>query len=69
LKTYKLHQKLIEIWGSSVRATHDFLTEKNIAELEPLILKHYFDAVELRCYVDIQDRVLGVFDERESPVS
>ena len=43
------YQDLIEVWESSVRATHHFLPEKNILELKPLILQHYFDAVELRC--------------------
>ena len=40
--------KLIEIWESSVRATHNFLSEENIKHLKPLILEHYFDAVDLR---------------------
>jgi putative acetyltransferase len=42
------HLALIEIWESSVRATHDFLPEENINTLKPLILNHYFDAVDLR---------------------
>lgn len=37
------HSKLIEIWEASVRATHNFLPEKNILELKPLILEQYFD--------------------------
>lgn len=43
------HLKLIEIWEASVRATHDFLAEDDLQELKPLILEHYFDAVDLRC--------------------
>lgn len=66
--TKQNYQNLIEIWGSSVRATHDFLTEKDIAELEPLILKHYFDAVELRCYVNDQDRILGFIGVADSNI-
>lgn len=46
------YQELIEIWEASVRATHDFLSEETIVELKPLILRHYFDAVELRCTKD-----------------
>lgn len=53
------HQELIEIWESSVRATHDFLPERNIAELRPLILEQYFDAVYLRCLRDSSNRILG----------
>lgn len=43
------YEELIEIWESSVRATHHFLPEENIVELKPVILAHYFDAVELWC--------------------
>lgn len=43
------YPKLIEIWESSVRATHDFLPEGNICELKPLILNYYFDAVVIFC--------------------
>ncbi|WP_017455527.1 acetyltransferase [Herbaspirillum rubrisubalbicans] len=39
---------LIDIWERSVRATHDFLSDEQIAALRPLILNHYFDAVDLR---------------------
>jgi putative acetyltransferase len=38
---------LIDIWEASVRATHDFLKERDIAALKPLILEQYFDAVDL----------------------
>jgi putative acetyltransferase len=40
---------LINVWEASVRATHDFLPEREIIRLKPLILEHYFDAVELVC--------------------
>lgn len=49
--TKESYQELIEVWECSVRATHHFLPEENIAELKPLILQHYFDAVELRCVI------------------
>ena len=40
---------LIALWEASVRATHHFLQEEDIATLKPLILEHYFDAVRLYC--------------------
>ncbi|UBO75732.1 acetyltransferase [Aeromonas rivuli] len=43
------HMTLIAIWEASVRATHHFLQEEDIATLRPLILEHYFDAVRLYC--------------------
>jgi putative acetyltransferase len=50
---------LIEIWEASVRATHDFLQEEDILTLKPLILEHYFDAVDLKCAKDESDKILG----------
>lgn len=52
------YQTLIKVWEASVRATHDFLPNANINELKPLILEHYFDAVELRCAKD-NDEIVG----------
>ncbi|WP_200164543.1 GNAT family N-acetyltransferase [Francisella adeliensis] len=49
LITRENYEELIEVWEGSVRVTHHFLPEENILELKPLILQHYFDAVELRC--------------------
>jgi putative acetyltransferase len=57
--TKESYQELIEVWECSVRATHHFLPEENIAELKPLIVQHYFDAVELRCV--IQDGKIAGF--------
>ncbi|MFC6440226.1 acetyltransferase [Bowmanella sp. JS7-9] len=50
---------LIEIWEASVRATHDFLTEDDLQALKPLILAHYFDAVDLWCAKTSQGEILG----------
>lgn len=43
------YQELITVWEESVRATHDFLQEEDLISLKPLILEHYFDAVNLTC--------------------
>ncbi len=43
------YDELIEVWEASVRATHDFLTEKDIQELKPLVHNEYFSVVELFC--------------------
>nr|WP_318249010.1 hypothetical protein [Paraglaciecola chathamensis] len=42
-----------------MRATHDFLPEEDIAELKPLILQHYFDAVDLRCIKSSSGEMIG----------
>ncbi|MGY3867473.1 GNAT family N-acetyltransferase [Aeromonas bivalvium] len=43
---------LIALWEASVRGTHHFLPEEEIASLRELILAHYFDAVTLTCARD-----------------
>ena len=53
------YQELIEVWESSVRATHDFLGEKDVSFLRPLILGQYFDAVELKCVKGAKGGILG----------
>lgn len=50
---------LIEIWESSVRATHHFLSAEEILRLKNLVLNKYFDAVLLRGYKDEQGKLLG----------
>jgi putative acetyltransferase len=51
--------ELIKIWESSVRATHDFLSDENISSLKPLILTHYFDAVDLRVAKNDSNKIAG----------
>jgi putative acetyltransferase len=59
---------LIEIWESSVRATHDFLSEDHIQSLKPLILEHYFDAVDLRVAKDEDDQIVGFIGVAEQNI-
>ncbi|MDX7763922.1 acetyltransferase [Aeromonas caviae] len=53
------HPTLITIWEASVRATHHFLQEEDIATLRPLILEHYFAAVELVCARGEEGEIAG----------
>lgn len=41
--------ELLEVWESSVRATHDFLTENDILSLKPLVRNEYLQSVTLFC--------------------
>ena len=50
---------LIDIWQASVEATHHFLNQTDINELKPLILEHYFDAVQLKCAINTAGDILG----------
>ncbi|MEM9256764.1 MAG: acetyltransferase [Pseudomonadota bacterium] len=62
------YETLIEIWEASVRATHDFLQEDDIAVLKPLILNEYFDAVDLRCAKDDTEKIHGFCGVHEGNV-
>jgi len=55
------YNKVVEVWESSVRATHHFLKEEDITYYKPLILNTYLDAVELRCYRDENYKIVGFF--------
>jgi putative acetyltransferase len=54
----KDYAKLIAVWESSVRATHHFLSEKDIITYRWLILNEYFDQVRLYA-VKVEEEVMG----------
>jgi len=47
------YDELIELWEASVRATHEFLTEKDIEDYRLLIYDYYFDAQNLYYIRDV----------------
>lgn len=51
--------EIIEVWESSVRATHHFLSEEDIQYFKPLVLNQYLDAVTLYCTKDANRRITG----------
>ena len=53
------YQELIKVWEDSVRATHSFITEKEIQFYKPLILNEYFKYVNLFCYKDSNNKIIG----------
>lgn len=53
------YPKIVQLWETSVRATHHFLSEEDIQYFKPLILNTYLDAVELRCIREEQSRIVG----------
>jgi len=58
---------LLEVWEASVRATHHFLAEADIAALKPLILNEYFGQVDLFAVCDSAGAPLafmGVAEDR-----
>lgn len=55
----KEYQEVLNVWEASVRATHHFLKEEDIAYFKPLILNTYLDAVELRGVRDDKNKIIG----------
>ncbi|MGY3794875.1 acetyltransferase [Aquimarina sp. 433] len=53
------YQEVVEVWESSVRATHHFLKEEDIIYFRPLILNTYLDAVTLRCIRNENKKIVG----------
>lgn len=53
------YAEIVDVWEASVRATHDFLTEKDIEELRPLVLNRYLDAVNLDCVKNTAGEIVG----------
>lgn len=53
------YPELVEVWESSVRATHHFLPEADIRHFRPLILNEYLDAVTLHCTRDENGNITG----------
>lgn len=53
------YPELVAVWEASVRATHHFLKEEDIAYFKPLILNVYLDAVELRCVKNDKQEIIG----------
>ncbi|WP_035235910.1 GNAT family N-acetyltransferase [Desulfobacter vibrioformis] len=66
--TKENYQELISVWESSVRATHDFLPEKKIAELKTVILEQYFDSVDLFCLKNSNEKILGFIGVADSKI-
>lgn len=53
------YPNVVALWEASVRATHHFLKEEDIAYFKPLILNEYLDAVELRCLRNSNNEIIG----------
>jgi putative acetyltransferase len=53
------YKEVVDVWEASVRATHHFLKEEDIAYFKPLILNTYLDAVELRCIRNNKKEIIG----------
>lgn len=57
--TERDYEALTDIWEASVRATHDFLSEKDIAALRPLLRECYMPALTVSVYRNAQGEAMG----------
>jgi putative acetyltransferase len=68
----KIHEseypEVVEVWEASVRATHDFLKEEDIAYFKPLIILVYLKAVDLRCVRNEQHSIIGFLGVAEDKI-
>ncbi|RGJ23589.1 GNAT family N-acetyltransferase [Fusobacterium varium] len=64
----KMHyEELEEIWERSVRATHNFLTEKDIASIKKEI-PLYFNGVEIYCTKNNDKKITGFIGIAEKKI-
>lgn len=62
------YPEVVELWEASVRATHDFLQEEDIAYFKPLILLVYLKAVDLRCVRNEHHSIIGFLGVAEAKI-
>lgn len=53
------YSRALEVWETSVRATHDFLTEEDIQSLKLLVHEHCLTRMSLFCIRDETEAVIG----------
>ncbi len=61
------YAEITDVWEASVRATHDFLTDEDIASLRSLVIGKYLDAVNLDCVKNTAGKIvgfIGILDDR-----
>lgn len=51
--------EIVNVWEDSVRATHNFLSEKDIQFLKPVILNKYLPATKVYLLKNSKSRILG----------
>lgn len=62
------YAELLAVWENSVRATHSFITEEDIAFFKPMIIEHAFPAVSLKCVKNNSEKILGFVGVNEAKV-
>lgn len=62
------YSEMLTVWESSVRATHDFITEDDIAFFKPIIMEQAFPAVTLKCVKNENGAIVGFVGVHDTKV-
>lgn len=62
------YPRVVEVWEASVRATHDFVTEANIAVIRPLVRDGLADVPHLLCVRERAGQVAGFIGVEDGKV-
>ncbi|WP_299495266.1 GNAT family N-acetyltransferase [uncultured Shewanella sp.] len=62
------YAEMLNVWENSVRATHDFITEDDIAFFKPIIIEQAFPAVTLKCVKNGKGAILGFMGIHDAKV-
>ncbi|HBO23609.1 MAG TPA: acetyltransferase [Providencia sp.] len=60
------YDEIIQVWESSVRATHDFITEQNIQDLKIAIKEQYLPNLAVFVAVDETQKIIGFIGTDEN---
>ncbi|RLZ08418.1 GNAT family N-acetyltransferase [Acinetobacter sp. 2JN-4] len=62
------YAELLAVWEDSVRATHDFISDDDIAFFKPIIMEQAFPAVTLKCMKSDTGTILGFVGVAEKKI-
>jgi putative acetyltransferase len=62
------YAEMLDVWENSVRATHDFITDDDIAFFKPMIIEKAFPAVTLRCVKNEGGSIIGFVGVHDSKI-
>ncbi|MDO6428566.1 GNAT family N-acetyltransferase [Thalassotalea sp. 1_MG-2023] len=62
------YAELLSVWENSVRATHDFISEEDIAFFKPIIIEQAFPVVSLHYVKNIDNIIIGFVGTHENKI-
>ncbi|GAA4889980.1 GNAT family N-acetyltransferase [Ferrimonas pelagia] len=62
------YSEMLAVWEDSVRATHDFISEADIAFFKPIIIEQAFPAVTLRIAKNDTGAIVGFIGVAEQSI-